>query len=296
MIASVVINLRSGGAHKALRSLPQRLAAHGIDVAAIVTVEDSTTLFKRVRKLVQRGAAAILVGGGDGSMAEAAGALADRETILGVLPLGTGNSFAQTLGIGTALDRAIEIIAGGRIAAVDLGIVNGRYFANFATIGLSAEIAAKTPHALKGIIGSAAYAVGGIVPFVRARPFRARIRWPQGEFDLRTYQMVIASGRLFGTAPVLPDASITDGKLAFFTSDGLSHFDLARMYVAFGLGLQTRLPDAVTLTAGELCIKTKGKQPINIDGNPAGTTPARFAVARAALRVFVPASFGSREH
>ena len=294
MSTRIILNLRSSGTQHSLHDLPARLERHGIDAGAIVTVDDHVALEKRVRRLAKDGAAAILVGGGDGSMAVAANALAHRDTVLGVLPMGTGNSFAQTLGIGTSLDEALVVVAGGTVASVDLGMVNGRYFANFATIGLSAEIAAQTPHALKPILGPAAYAVGGILPFLRAHGFRAKIRWPGGRLDLRTAQMVIASGRFFGKTPVLPDASITDGKLAFFTTEGASHLEIARMYVAFGLGVQTKLPDAHTFSAPKLSVKTKRKEPISIDGDPAGTTPATFRVARRALRVFVPEGFNGR--
>ena len=287
----IVLNLKSSGTQHYLRNLEERLQRHGIEAADVVTVNSHTSLEKHIRQLVKDGVGTVLVGGGDGSMAIAANALAHRDTTLGVLPMGTGNSFAQTLGIGTELDTALAVVAHGNVERVDLGMVNGRYFANFATIGLSAEIAASTPHDLKPILGPVAYAVGGIVPFLHARGFKAKIRWSGGKLDLRTAQMVIASGRFFGKTPVLPDASITDGKLAFFTTDGTSHVDIARMYVAFALGLQTKLPDAHTFSARKLTVKTKRKQPISIDGDAGGTTPATFRIAHKALRVFVPAGF-----
>ena len=291
MRASVVVNLTSSGSAHRLRDLPAQLAARGIEVAELIGVDGGVALEERVRRFRKNGAKAIIVGGGDGSMMIAANVLAHRDTILGVLPLGTGNSFAQTLGIGTDVDTALDIIASAHVAAVDLGVVNKRYFVNFATVGLSAEIAAKTPHALKPLIGPLAYAVGGIVPFLYAKAFKARIRWDGGKLKLETQQMVIASGRFFGRTPVLPDATIVDGKLAFFTTDGTSHFDIARMYVAFGLGLQTRLPDAHFFSAPKIRIHTNRKVSISVDGDPAGTTPATFRIAKRALRVFVPLSF-----
>jgi len=74
----------------------------------------------------------IIVAGGDGSMTLAAGLLAKKKCVLGVLPLGTGNSFALSLGI-TDLDVAVEAIVSGREIAVDLGSVNGPYFGIDAT-------------------------------------------------------------------------------------------------------------------------------------------------------------------
>jgi YegS/Rv2252/BmrU family lipid kinase len=288
----IVLNVKSSGTKRHLAGLPDRLRAHGIAATEIVTVGDHVALEKRIRRFVKDGVTAVLVGGGDGSMAIAANVLAHRKVTLGVLPLGTGNSFAQTLGIGTDVDAALAVIAGGHRKRVDLGRVNGRYFANFATIGLSAEIAENVPHDVKPVLGPASYVVGGIVPFLKSKGgFAARVRWHKGKLDLQTAQMVIASGRFFGNTPIAPDASATDGKLAFFTTEGTSHLEVARMYVAVALGVQSQLPDAHAFSAAKIRVKTAKKQPISIDGDPGGTTPATFRVAHKALRVYVPAGF-----
>ena len=291
MRASVVINLRSSGSERHLRHLPGHLAERGIEVDDLITVQGSKLLAKSVKRLAKRDTEVILVGGGDGTMMMAANELVHRDTVMGVLPLGTGNSFSQTLGIGTELPTALDAIAGGRVVSVDLGVVNDIYFVNFATLGLSAEIADNTAHALKPVIGPLAYAIGGVMPFLRAKPFKARIKTKDIDLKLDTQQMVIASGRFFGKTPVLEDASATNGKLAFFTTEGCTHFDVARMYVAFGLGLQNRLPDAHSFYARKIKIRADRKVPISLDGNTMCTTPATFRIEPRALRVFVPAGY-----
>ena len=289
--ATVILNRRSSGTARQAGALPRLFASREIEVDAFELVPDERALRKRARKAVKRGAGILVVGGGDGSMASAVDVLAHAETILGVLPLGTGNSFAQTLSIPTELEQAVDVIAAGRAARVDLGCANGRYFANFATVGLSAEIADNAPHALKRFIGPAAYLAGGIVPFFRHGAFRAKINYDGKKRTIATHQIVVASGRYFGRAPVTPDASIRSGSLALFTTTGISRVALARMYVSFWFGLQTRLPDAVALSARAIEIRASPKQLVSIDGNPLGKTPVAFRVAPAALRVFVPPSF-----
>ncbi len=291
MRASVVVNERSSRSGRAIAELPQMLAARGIDVAAFVVAKDELALRKRLKKFVKNGASLVIVGGGDGAMTVAADVLAHEKCVLGVLPLGTGNSFALTLGIDDKLENAIDVIVARRVLRVDLGTVNGKHFANFATIGLSAEIADRAPHMLKKLIGPAAYAVGGVGSFFTHRPFRAKIWSDTGKRELRTQQIVIASGRFFGHQPVLPDASIVDSRLSFFTTTGVSHLEVARMYVAFGLGVQTRLPDAIAFSSKEIVVRTSPKQLVSIDGQTLGKTPARFGVAPRALRVCVPTEF-----
>jgi diacylglycerol kinase family enzyme len=79
---------------------------------------------------------ALVVGGGDGTVATAAGVLAGTDFPLGILPLGTFNHFARDLGIPFALDRAIATIAGCHTKPVDLGEVNGETFINNSSIGI----------------------------------------------------------------------------------------------------------------------------------------------------------------
>jgi YegS/Rv2252/BmrU family lipid kinase len=242
-----------------------------------------------VRGSAKAGAEAIIVGGGDGTMAHAVDELAHCKTVLGLIPLGTGNSFAQTLASPRGdVDAAIAIVAAGKIATVDLGRVNGTYFANFATIGLSTEIAGAISTTAKGLLGPVAYAIAAIRPVLSHRAFRARIRWRGGELTLRTQDIIIANGRCFGSTPVTPDASITDGRLNLFTADDRSRIGALRTYLAFGMHDQTKLRDAHVVTAARFTIRTKGRQMIAIDGSLLEKTPARIRVVPQALRVFVP--------
>jgi len=291
MRATVVIHTRSSRSERRLPRLPELLAERRIAVDAIYLANSEKELRRWVRRARKARAPLVIVGGGDGSMTTAAGELAHGDTVLGVLPLGTGNSFAQTLGLPDDLEGALDAIVARRIVRIDLGRVNGTYFANFATIGLPAATANAAPRELKPWIGPLAYVVGGIRPFFRHRAFRARIRWDGGREELHTRQIVVANGRYFGHQPIAHDATIVDRRLAFFSTTGTSHLDIARTYTAMALGLHERLPDAVKLTSTELVLRTKPRQPVSIDGNALGRTPARFRVVPRALSVCVGPNF-----
>jgi YegS/Rv2252/BmrU family lipid kinase len=79
---------------------------------------------------------ALVVGGGDGSIATVAGVLADSNLPVGILPLGTFNHFAKDLGIPLQLDQAVDVIAAGNVRSVDLGEVNRETFVNNSSIGI----------------------------------------------------------------------------------------------------------------------------------------------------------------
>ena len=222
-------------------------------------------------------------------MTHAVDCFAHSESVMGVLPFGTGNSFAQSLGIPVGdLAAAVAVIARGHVEQVDLGVVNGTHFANFATIGLSSVIAGETPRLLKKLTGGVAYGLAAIGPMLSHRAFQADIRWKGGKLDVRTQDIIVANGRFYGDTPVTPDATIVDGRLHLFTADNASALEAARTYIALGRGQQARLPDAHVVTAAAFTIRTRKRQTIAIDGSPLSKTPAKFRVAPGALRVFVP--------
>jgi YegS/Rv2252/BmrU family lipid kinase len=266
----------------------QLLIARGVAVCEAHVARDAKAARRHVERAIRAGRELIIVAGGDGTMTQVVGAFAHTDAVLGVLPLGTGNSFARSLAIEPVLESAVTAIVDGRCERVDLGRVNKTYFANFSTLGLSADISGATPNSLKGAIGTAAYAVAGLKPLLTHRPFACRIRWGKNRLELRTHQVIVANGRFFGTTPVLPDANITDGELALFTTAGTSTWEVAKSFVAMYAGRQIDLRDAHYFSAPKITIKTSPKVTLAIDGDVIGRTPARFSVARGVLRVMVP--------
>lgn len=265
-----------------------RLVAAGVTIDEAHVARDARAVRRRVKCAIRAGCRLVIVAGGDGTLTKAVGPFAGTDATLGIMPLGTGNSFARSLGIAPELDAAVAAIAGRSSRRVDLGCVNDTYFANFSTLGLSAEISGATSNALKHAIGAAAYAVAGLRPLLTHRPFACRIRWGENRLDLRTHQIIVANGRFFGNTPILPDATIDDGKLALFTTTGTSPWDVAKSFVALFAGKQLDLRDAHYFSAPKITIKTTPRVVLAIDGDIVGRTPARFSVARRALRVMVP--------
>ncbi|MBY0514894.1 MAG: hypothetical protein K2P78_13385, partial [Gemmataceae bacterium] len=95
----------------------------------------------------------VVLGGGDGTLNAAADALAAAGKPVGVLPLGTANDLARTLGLPTDLAAAAQVIADGHTRRIDLGRVNGRPFFNVASIGLSVAVTRRLSKGSKGWLG-----------------------------------------------------------------------------------------------------------------------------------------------
>ncbi len=119
--------------------LERRFAAHGMKVEIRLVAPDD--LDSACEAAAQAGSCDVVaVGGGDGTVGAAAGALAGSGRPLAILPLGTWNHFARDAGIPLDLEAAIAAIAAGRTRRVDLGEVNGRIFVNNSAVGLYPSI------------------------------------------------------------------------------------------------------------------------------------------------------------
>lgn len=92
-------------------------------------------LLAGIREQIDKGATRILVGGGDGTLASAAGLLVPADVELAVVPAGTLNHFARSVGLTGDLHQALEIAAGSTLRTVDVGSVNGRIFLNTSVVG-----------------------------------------------------------------------------------------------------------------------------------------------------------------
>ena len=285
---TVIARGHSRHGREAYEAVPRLLRERGVQVLGAELVDEREQVRGAVRRAIKQKVRLIVVCGGDGTQTSVVPLFANRRYTLGVVPAGTGNSFAMGLGI-DSFESAADAIAYGNERKIDLGVVNGTYFANFLTIGLSAEIAAETSHTLKSVIGPAAYGLAAVVPLMLHRAFRADIRWKRHRIRAETHQIIAANGRFYGHQPISEDASLTDGRMTVFVRDGTNKLDLVQTYLALIRGEQRSLSGVhLWSTSEKLKIRTKPKVPVSVDGCDSGRTPLRLRVARRALRVMLP--------
>lgn len=136
MIA-IVLNLTSGPARRPrLREeIEELLRESGLD-ARIRELTHPCDISAAVRHTLDEHPAAVVAGGGDGTISAVASVLAGTPTPMGVLPLGTLNHFARDAGIPFDLQKAVETLAARHTRRVDVGRVNDRIFVNNSSIGV----------------------------------------------------------------------------------------------------------------------------------------------------------------
>lgn len=282
--------MKSRRGSEAFKVTRERLEAQGVTILKAYAVTKKSDLLRRVRRAIQSTNGLIVVCGGDGTLSASVGEFAKTKAVLGVIPAGTGNSFALGLGI-DSIDTAIQTILSGKVARIDLGRINGKYFADIAMIGLGALIAENTSTSIKQMIGPMAYAVSALVPALSSPPFELRVTHGHKSTRFRTHQAIVAAGRYFGHTPITPDARLTDGALHFFAARDAQGFDIVKTYIALLTGKQTSLDRTHYFSAKKMSIQAKPTQRITLDGSSFGKTPARLSIVRRALRVVVPQTF-----
>jgi diacylglycerol kinase (ATP) len=237
----------------------------------------------------------LVVGSGDGTIATVVDHLAYVDTVLGYLPLGTTNNFGRSLGLPLRLEAAVDVVATGKVANVDLGRVNGDVFANLVSLGVSAEVAGNTAPALKRRVGRAAYALTSLRHLPTHQPFTATVTTGETTWRVRTHQLNIANGAVHAGTHIAADAGIDDRLLVAYALGGPSRVSAVYAAVRQALTPWQPIERKGYLTGTEFHVTTDRPLPVDVDGEISVNTPIHVELAAEALRVFVPPEFPDNE-
>lgn len=260
------------------------------------TVEDPGT--GQARDALERGADVVMACGGDGTVRCVAEVLAGSSVAMGLVPAGTGNLLARTLGMSTVVRVAARVALTGDDRPIDVGwvriddAVNERAFLVMAGTGFDAAIMVATPEAMKERVGPLAYVISGLRG-MRGRRTRVAITLDDGQQLRRSSRTVVIGncGTLLGGLVLMPAAAIDDGLLDVV--------NLAPKGIPGWLAVAARV---ITRTrrghrrvehwqARTIVVEADEPQPSQLDGDPIGDASVlRVRTQRRALVVRVPAS------
>ncbi len=286
-------------ARRALKRVRSHLKRRGWSVELQLTEKpgDATTL---ARAAAQAGCDVVIVAGGDGTVNEAVNGLVGTQTALGVLPVGTGNLWAKQLGIPTytlanplRLHEAADGLAEGSIHLVDVGEVNGRCFLCWAGIGLDAQVtAAMEPRQRRTKrLGMLPYAIAAVLVARDFQGVRARVSLDGNVVRGRTLLILVSNIQQYiGILNVAREARMDDGLLDVFVFKGLGFQYAVRHLLKIISHRYLRDPQVVHRQARRIEVWTEWAIPVQVDGDPIGTTPVTLKVVPRALRVIVPPS------
>ncbi|MCO5971700.1 diacylglycerol/lipid kinase family protein [Actinoallomurus soli] len=293
--AVLVINARARTGEALLQHAPRRLAEQGVAVARVINVRRPGRLPQALDEAVAEKPDLLIAAGGDGTLSTAGKRVADLDLALGVLPVGTTNNFARSIGWSGDLDGAIATLGSGKVADVDLGQAGPDAFTNMVSLGVSVQVAGRVPHRLKRHLGRTAYPLTALAALPGHRPFRARITAGDTELEFETHQLNIANGAFHGGRRIARDADIDDRLLLAYRFGAASRLHLVGSAVRHALtGSYLSMEDEPFLTAGDLRLETDPVLPLDVDGEIRGSTPVHIRVRPNALRVMVPQDFTDR--
>lgn len=252
-------------------------------------------LAERIRHAVERGARRVLVAGGDGSIATAAGVIRGENCELAILPGGTLNHLAQDLGLPTDLEEAARIASGTATRCIDVGEVNGRVFLNTSSVGAYVTYV-RTRERLERSLGYwIASFVAGLRILARLRRFRVIVEIDGVEHDYLTPLVFVGVGERELKMPTL-GKRVSDGARGLHVIIVQSRsagrmLALAFAAVARGVREASRTPDMRSFIVDRVRIEPRTRAVagrIAIDGEIVSMSPPlEYRLVREGLKVVV---------
>jgi len=291
--ALLIINSKSGPNRDSLsrvRDLVELLATFRIRVDVRVKLRKSQA------RNVARAAAKkkrydlIIAAGGDGTVEAVASGLVGTRATLGILPLGTFNNVASSLGIPTDVRDACALIACGASRRIDVGLMVAQYmrrpriFLEVSTVGVGAVLGQLGQHVEKGRWEEAAQAIPGVAG-LSLTPTQVRLD-DSVNYTANTLLVTVSNTpRAGGGLQLAPDAYMDDGLLDVAVYSDLSAAGLLAHFVP---GVPDGTPGQIWKSrARTVEVQTARPMPVSIESKLVGVTPARFTTLPRAVSVIV---------
>lgn len=287
MKALLIINPNSRqGAEASLEEGVGRLREAGIAVEELTCASADES-----RKAVedrQRDIDLVILGGGDGTISSMAETLLDSKLTLAVLPLGTANDLARSLGVADSLEDAFDAIIANHCQRIDLGSLDGHYFFNAAHIGLGVQVTEELTDDIKKRWGVFSYLKALFAALARSDRFGVVVKVDDHSYRMKSMHLAVGNGRYYGGGNVIcEDAYINDGLLSVYSLKPQKIWKLLLLAPLLRTGSQQRDRRIFTARGREIEVWTRRPMAIHADGEPVSHTPARFKIHPGAVKVIV---------
>ena len=242
--------------------------------------------------------------GGDGTLGEVAGAILESKQAvrLGVLPIGTGNDFARTVGVWGEPNRALDALFSGATRRVDVGAIEcegaARTFVNVAGCGFDSRAAGRINdwgrHPItRHVRGLSAYLLAVACEMARFRAFDLSLELDGEPLETRAVLCAVANARSYGGGMlVCPDAQLDDGLFDVCIIGNASRSEFLRAFPGVFAGKHTAHPKVIMRRCRRVCVASEQSVPVLADGEIVGNAPFKCQVVPDALEMSVFAGGG----
>lgn len=255
---------------------------------------DATDL---AREAVQSDVRLVIAVGGDGTLHEVVNGVLGSGATVGLIPFGTGNDFARALGLFGNLGTACAALTTGVVKNVDIGVIEGngtegpRHFLVLSGTGYDARTAQTVNEGIRHLSGPLAYVWGAILTLRTFEPFALTLTLD--EEPPRRVKAMFASfcntKTTGGGMKIAPGATVDDGCLDICLVQTVSKPSLLYQLTQIFSGKHVLHPAVTMLRAQTISVDADPQQPLLIDGEVCGTTPAKISLLPGALPFLVPA-------
>jgi diacylglycerol kinase (ATP) len=260
---------RGKGAH-AIQALESAFPGFG---ASVLTTRTSADEIRLAKEALGRGAKTIIVLGGDGTCSKVANEILKTRSDcrLALIPSGTGNDFAKTLGLAAATPlEAFHLATQGNAAMIDVGQTDNQYFINSCGFGFDASVLEATSR-VRFLKGDAVYIYSALRQLFSYRGVEVSVSGAPGVKSGTMLMVTVSNGRWLGGAfKIAPLASVLDGKLdACFLGDS-NVMQRMRLFLGAMRGTHIGMAPVSAVGVQELTLTFPDNPLMEIDGELRG--------------------------
>ena len=248
------------------------------------------------RDAIRAGSDYVIAAGGDGTLNEVINGIAPPGHMgrirVGIVPLGTANDFARTIGLPASVDDNIDILRAKQTAPIDLVRVRSdwkRYFVNVSAGGFSGLVDEKLTPEIKSTWGPLAYLRSAAAALPELRGYHTNIVFDDGErLMIELYNVIVANGQFVaGGLPIAPQADLRDGLLDVILVPSRSPAKMMLLAAEMLLGNHLSSNAVIFRRAKKISVRSRPGMWFNVDGELIGNDPAVFQILPGALEFVI---------
>lgn len=295
MKVKIIYNPNAGKSRglRNIKSLADELLNNGHLIQRIATKKEKDT-FNETEKAIADGFDLIIAAGGDGTINEAASALAKNKSSipLGIFQFGTVNDFATYLNITNDPFEFAEMVERMEIISIDLGKTNGSYFINVAAGGLLTNVAHDTPREMKAVLGKNAYYLNGLKDLTEKGLYTTNLTIITNEIELTDdfYLFLVSnSPSVGGFNNLAPNAEIQDGLLDCVFVKKASFINNVEVFIKILTGTHVDNDSVLYFKTDKIKIINNSKKIVeyDLDGEYGGNLPIEIKVVPSAINILI---------
>lgn len=293
--AIVIVNTRAGKTGRDKSSLDKLLDTTGIAFEMRLTQRRGHAI-EIAKQAIEQGFRYLVAVGGDGTIHETVNGImqasAPPETVVGIIPAGSGSDFVKTFGLPAAPVDAVKHLAGEQFFAVDVGKLTysqqgemrSRYFINIAEAGLGGEVVRRA-EALPRRLGRLRYLLSFWMTLARYRSAEGTVSLDTRSYEGKVTNLVVANAQFFGGGMrIAPKAHPADGKFDVLVQHGTKRDYVTGITKVFK-GEHLPSPAIKEYHAKHVELVCEPALQVEADGEVLGFTPATFEIIPNAYRL-----------